>query len=427
VNKRLLLFCLFTGFTVSFLQTVFAQQPELDRYISLTNYLPAQRWESSENISFGSSGIVLTNNDYNPLNITQYAIVCYYNYIDTGEKSWQQKFLAQVHYFKDSSKVHLLHNDLSIGLPYKTDYKDIKAPWYSGMTQGTAISFLLRYYKWSNDSSVLPIVQKIAHLMILPVEKGGCISKTPENMSWIEEYPNSKISPQVLNGFLNGWIGLHEYCLFFPEDTLARRIRNECLYALRNSLDKYEFEFGPLYNRLNVIARKNYLRYQTLEMEQIYRLTGEELFRKQMMLWSYLVDIMPDTEKVEINLLNDFRFSVPLISKENEMIPDYVFQSSPAENEKPPYYTYYRSAVIPSGKTLSLSSTHRFAGNPVVFYRSNSDSTRIDRTPWKVNNNYSLTNNTLLPIKPENLYFQFLFIYEIKGPETVVSAIKIGD
>jgi len=234
-------------------------------YICLSEYLPPERWESSQNIAFDSSGIVLTNNDYNPLNITQYAIVSYYKFLDTGEKLWQDKFLAQAGYFKDGSKVHLLHKGHSIGLPYKNDYKDIKAPWYSGMTQGTAISFLLRYYKWSNDSSVLPIVQKIAHLLILPVEEGGCISKTPENMSWIEEYPNSKISPQVLNGFMNSWIGLHEYCLFFPDDTMALRIRNECLFALKNSLDKYEFEFGPLYNRLNVIARKNYLRYQTLE------------------------------------------------------------------------------------------------------------------------------------------------------------------
>lgn len=519
-----------------------AQQPVLKEYTCLTKFISVEGWEKEKNVGFDGACILKVQERYHPLSITQYGIVNYYRFLETGDSGYLDRFLSQVSYFKDPSKVNLLHNGKSIGLPYTFLFQDLKAPWYSGMTQGSAISFLLRYFEFSRDSTILPTVRKIAHLMLLPEQQGGAISKTPEGLTWIEEYPNSKRSRHVLNGFINAWIGLYEYCLFFPDDTLAFRICDESYYALTHSLDKYEGINGALYNRSKSYCTNSYVRYQILEMEQLYELTREEIFRRQMMAWSHMIYKKPNMEKGARILFKDFDFVVPL-KKSYEMMPEKLFQPLaesvyksisinernlgkedmrkvfsakadsaflyepvktrdrkqmnvaivlndtlrldrmvltthpmmnihagfriavdsgricidlrehrdqtirvesksdrkinswsihdlkiyPPSTHKIPYFAFYLSKIIPPRKPLDVVTQSKFAGDPVVFYRSHADSARVEKLHWKVLDSYSMSEGPKPGFQPDYAFYQILVIFEVRGPETSVTSIKIGE
>lgn len=408
-----------------------SQPRGLQEYTCITRYLPPERWENQGMYQFDPHGILMMNGHYHPLSIIQYGMICFYEYLSKGDTVYRNKFLAQISYFKDSTKIHLLHEGHSIGLPYLFNYKDLKSPWYSGMTQGNALSLLLRYYEWSKDSSILPVIQKINHLMLLPAEEGGCISKTKEGLTWIEEYPNSVVSPQVLNGFLNAWIGLHEYCLYFPGDTLAERYRRETLLSLKTSLDKFEGEFGPYYNRIKAPITKNYLKYQILEMEQMYQLTKDDLFFKQMMLWSYLVSTMPDKEKDTINLLTGYDFAVPLKNTDAKdperltfTVPDH-FNLQDTSAYHLPLFPFILSEIFFPGKTLKIYSESTHTGDPVIFYRSEMEEQKLLNAPWRVNANLWLKNKVPLLIRTEDLYYQVLILYPVQSSESSINSVKI--
>ncbi len=269
---------------ILFTKIIFAQ--ELMRYTCQVDRVDIVEFESSR--SFDKNGIILSAKKYHPLSIATYGILTYYKYLETLDSTYYSKCINQMNYFKDTTKVNLMFNGKGIGLPYNFKFWDLKAPWYSGMTQGFALSYLLRYYKLTQDKSILPIIEKIAFVLLAPQETGGTISKTKEGCTWIEEYPNSKKSPQVLNGFINGLIGLYEYCSFFEDDLHAKQIFTESYECLKASLEYYDTPTWSSYNRNKKSISNKYLRYQIFEMKHLYEIFQDPIFDSQMRIWAVM-------------------------------------------------------------------------------------------------------------------------------------------
>ena len=262
------------------------QSQTLLHYTSIVDRINIAGVESSK--AFDKNGVVVSAKQYHPLAIAQFGILAYYYFEATKDSSYYYKCVNQFIYFKDSTKVNSLFDGKGIGLPYNFKFWDLKVPWYSGMTQGYAISYLLRYYELTKDEEVLPIIKKIAYVLLQRQEIGGTISTTKEGYTWIEEYPNSKRSPQVLNGYINGLIGLKEYTMFFPKDTLAKRIFEETYVGLINSLEYFDSNTWSYYNRAKKPLSNSYLRYQIYEMKHLYAIFNDEIFDKQMRIWGVL-------------------------------------------------------------------------------------------------------------------------------------------
>lgn len=302
--------------------TKYAYSQEFMQYSCQYNRVNIFDFESSH--SFDDKGIIMENKKYHPLAISRYGLLTYYYYLETLDSTFYHKCINQINYFKDSSKIDVLFDGKGIGLPYNFNFWDLKAPWYSGMTQGFAISFLLRYYKLTNDESILPIIKKIAFVLKLHQNKGGTISTTKEGCIWIEEYPNSKRAPQVLNGFINGLIGLYEYSTFFPEDTTAKRIFTEAYECLKKSLEFYDTPMWSYYDRNKKSLSNRYLWYQIYEMKHLYDLFQEPIFDHQMRLWAVMLHNKLEKEKSKkdqfinrynsnpVKIMNDSLYHIPL-------------------------------------------------------------------------------------------------------------------
>ena len=170
------------------------------RYSCLLDRTDVEIWISDTLHSFDDNGILKQADDYHPVSICQYGLLCLDKFESTGDSLWLKRAANQVSFFTDSSHVHELFNGKGIGLPYNFAYKGLEPPWYSGMAQGMAISFLLRYSDVTKINSIRGVIEQIAFVLTQPQELGGCLSRNPENLLWIEEYPNSTQSPQVLNG-----------------------------------------------------------------------------------------------------------------------------------------------------------------------------------------------------------------------------------
>ncbi|ASS49096.1 MAG: hypothetical protein CHH17_10220 [Candidatus Fluviicola riflensis] len=253
-------------------------------YESLTHF-DVEKYSKQYERAFDASGIITQKKEYHALTIGVYGIMNYDAFKATGDSIYYKRVINQYKYFQDTSKL-VFFNDQSIGLPYRFAFKGLKAPWYSGMTQGVAASFLFRYYDLTKDKEALELSKQLIRFMLKPESEGGTIGRTKEGAMWIEEYPNLASSKSVLNGFINGLVGLKEYCMFFPDDAKAIAIHDSCYVAMFQSLDKYNTASWTSYNRNGGGISNSYMRYEIEEFDHLYSIYGDERFRDQMRIWA---------------------------------------------------------------------------------------------------------------------------------------------
>lgn len=236
--------------------------------------------------AFDSEGIITQKRAYHALTISVYGTMCADEFKKTGDSIYYYRVIDQYKYFSDKSKLVYFDDSTAVGLPYRMDYHGMKAPWYSGLTQGMATSFLLRYYELTNDESALELSKKIVRQMIKPESNGGTIGATKEGCTWIEEYPNTKRSKSVLNGFVNGLVGLKEFLGYFPDDTIVKAIHDECYESLFETLEYYDKPEWTSYNRNGGKISNFYIRLQIQQFDHLYQIYNDDRLRLQMKLWS---------------------------------------------------------------------------------------------------------------------------------------------
>lgn len=285
-------FLFFVVFTL--MPSAFCQK--LDRYEMYSDHFDIDMYAAAFNRSFDSTGIILQKGQYHPLTISIYGVLNYDKFIETGDSLFYQRIVNQFKYFNDSSRWDVAFDDKGIGLPYHFKFHDLKPKWYSGLSQGMAVSFMLRYFKLTNDPLAKEYARKIGFFMNQSVEKGGAISRTPENKLWIEEYPNSKRSKQVLNGFINGLVGLKEYCDFFPDDTVAVQLHDSVYASFISSVGFYDTNNWTCYDRNKKRVSNLYMRIQLTQLMHLYTIYNDEEIIKQLMIWSKMMDAKLDKE-----------------------------------------------------------------------------------------------------------------------------------
>lgn len=286
------------GFLIVSLFLLGARSPDLKEYESLS-HIDVTKFTKQYYRTFDKDGVIMQNGAYHPLTICFYGILSYDAFLKTGDSAFYHRVVNQFRYFVDSNLIHLDSNR-SLGLFYRRSHYDLKAPWVSGMTQGAAVSYLLRYYELTSDTQALKLCPRFISLMLKPAQEGGTLGRTKEGYPWIEEYPNSKRHKSVMNGFINGFIGLHEYCQNFPDDMYAKQMHDSCYNSLIESTLYYDRYNWTTYSRGSWDLSNAYMKYQLHEFEHLYSLFRDERLRNQMRIWSYFAINRPDTESMTL-------------------------------------------------------------------------------------------------------------------------------
>ena len=172
----------------------------------------------------------------------------------------------------------------TVASPYRTP-----VPWVSAMAQGEALSVLLRAHALAPASGEYEAAAKLAAKSFhRPLEEGGVLTCDGEGVVCLEEYPSSPPS-RVLNGWVFAWMGLNEYAEAF-RDQEANALADRSLKGLLTMLPRYDTGYWSTYDlfpgfAIRFHANRFYHRLHIAQLEAMFRITGESLFRTHAERW----------------------------------------------------------------------------------------------------------------------------------------------
>jgi heparosan-N-sulfate-glucuronate 5-epimerase len=248
-----------------------------------------------------SAGIPLLNYhgkiglQYNPIAIAQWGLGNYNLFCqgrsEGGSDRRKRKFLAA----SDWLCAHLELNSLGSWVwnhHFDWEYRSpLKAPWYSALAQGQAISLLVRAYRETGTAAYLVAAERAFTSFLKSTNEGGVTFTDDRGNLWFEEYI---VSPptHILNGFIWAAWGVYDYSLA-TESSVARNLFAEAVRTLRANLGRYDLGFWSLYEQsgtlLPMVASPFYHRLHVVQLRVMHRLTGDEIFARYADKWEAYV------------------------------------------------------------------------------------------------------------------------------------------
>ena len=222
---------------------------------------------------------------YHPVNLSFKALEAMCDYHNSGG---DPRYLQHAINTMEALRVHAHRDSGSIWFPYEFTYKSsgftYRAPWYSGMAQGTALSAYCRLYHFTSDPLYAAVADSIlATFTYFKSPKRGVLIANNHHLLGegkyycVDEYPYLP-NRFVLNGSIIGAMGLYDHWWVFGDEH-SRRLFSLELSTVKDHVLKYRNpddisayclllrEKNPVYHTVHV---------QLLRLCQL--LTNEEYF-----------------------------------------------------------------------------------------------------------------------------------------------------
>ena len=218
---------------------------------------------------------------YNPIAIAQYGLGNYNLFQRTSDPVRREKYLTAANWFVSNQERN------SAGLPVWNHHFDweyrtpLRAPWYSGLAQGQAISLLVRVHHATGDSRYLAAAADAFKSFLVTMDKGGVTCVDDAGDTWIEEYIASPPT-HILNGFIWASWGIYDFYLA-TSSVAAKALFSKVADTLAKNLQSYDTGFWSLYEqsgtRMRMLASPFYHSLHITQLNILHRLTGREIFR----------------------------------------------------------------------------------------------------------------------------------------------------
>ncbi len=150
---------------------------------------------------------------------------------------------------------------------------ELKAPWWSGLTDAYAIIPLLRAYDLFGDIKYLNTAEKLYQSSTTTFEKGGSLTALRNKDVWIEEYADSRVvNPSdlafVFNGMVYSTYGIKSY-----EEYLGDRHYSDALFkSILNNANKFDVNGWSNYD---LLSTPNNIKYHTIHSFLLNDLIGQ--------------------------------------------------------------------------------------------------------------------------------------------------------
>ncbi|MBD3335704.1 MAG: hypothetical protein GF355_09325 [Candidatus Eisenbacteria bacterium] len=139
---------------------------------------------------------------------------------------------------------------------------------YSGLTQGQAISLLVRGHVASGEEGFRNSALEAFPLMVTLGADGGVSTRVPEGLI-VEELPRVPVNP-TLNGLVSGYFGLHDLALLAENSSIAEA-SDACLAALISWLPRYDAGFWSYYRTDGTLASPYYHKVHLVQLAALQR------------------------------------------------------------------------------------------------------------------------------------------------------------
>jgi glycosyltransferase involved in cell wall biosynthesis len=177
---------------------------------------------------------------YHPTIIAQYALVQWNQYLASKNESCRTEFLIQAY--------RLIEHEVRIakdagGWPISSQRPDsnFEGSWLSALTQGNALSVLVRAYQLTQDEVFLASARRVALTFERDILDGGVIAPIGRDGIFFEEvavYP----AAHTLNGCIFALFGLYDY-LALTGNAAIREIIESSLSTMHVLLDEFDTGF----------------------------------------------------------------------------------------------------------------------------------------------------------------------------------------
>lgn len=315
MKKYLLNICLFILLFLSFSWILDIYDEEISEFNGkVTNLLRGNDFALR---TFDEHGIPISNfgrlgiKDISPFYVVHYGLIYsekikhkhQYNYLweyNNSIKYWNvppaKKYITTKNFYyaadwviknmkKDfNNKYHLFYN-------FNWHYKHlkgnlIKAPWYSGLTDGMALTLLCRAYISSNDIKYKNAAFKFYKSVISTKNIGGSTIVCKDGNLWIEEYVVSDLpdnfQPRVLNGMIYATFGVY----FFEKTfNIPNKKYTSYLKTIRKQINKFDLGYWTSYDLIGTVADYKYHHVHIGLLDDLYKLTKDEYYKKLKIKW----------------------------------------------------------------------------------------------------------------------------------------------
>ena len=162
--------------------------------------------------------------------------------------------------------------------PYKFDYNDLKAPWYSCMDQAHIAELMLAAYELSGDKKYYNAAECSLNYIKIPVSEGGGSIRVDGGL-WYEEYvyPLASQCEHVLNGHL---FVLDALYWIMHYDKTWEYFYNSGADAVISNLYRYDSSVWSWYDCNGVLAHGGYHQLHIDQLKRLNSLYPNKIFEK---------------------------------------------------------------------------------------------------------------------------------------------------
>jgi hypothetical protein len=226
--------------------------------------------------------------NYHPVYLVQRALKFLAIYRNTDDQQYYNRLVKTIEKLEGIS----LKVDSAIYFPYTFDFalhgcreEKMKAPWYSGMAQGQALSLFIRTYKLTGDEKFLELSNKVYHSFTNMKGEGyqpwvSCIDSNGN--LWLEEYPR-ELPCFTLNGMIFGIYGLYDYYRITQKEKVKKYIQAS-LTTIKENIHKYRNKGGVSYYCLKHqnfnATNPDYHKVHIRQLKMLYKITGDMYFKE---------------------------------------------------------------------------------------------------------------------------------------------------
>lgn len=163
----------------------------------------------------------------------------------------------------------------------------IRPPFISAMTQGQAISGLVRAHEHTGERRYLDTARAALEAFTCSTAEGGVAAPLSGDACFYEEYPSTPLS-HVLNGHIFALWGLYDLAIS-GHDTQAGELYERGLAGLRELLPRFDVGYWSRYclypQPLPNVASPAYHELHCAQLRALHALTGEQHFLERARRW----------------------------------------------------------------------------------------------------------------------------------------------
>ena len=218
---------------------------------------------------------------HNPVTVSFYALHLYDRYLLEKDELQAEIFLKQARWLQAQ------HQAEGFIYPIPVPRYAANPGWKSAMAQGLAISVFTRAFNLTHEAVYQEAALQAAEILSKPIET-GCASFDEDGLPFLEEVA---VNPpaHILNGAIFALWGLYDLELI---SNAFQPFKDLALKRLIKELPRYDLGYWSRYDlQYEVPASRGYHLLHIVQLEVLYELTGEPVFRYYAEQWrGYLKD-----------------------------------------------------------------------------------------------------------------------------------------